>query len=176
MFIRTPFWTHSWARWIQYTSSHYVSLRSSVTVWESTPGSRKWYPPFGFFRLKCCMHSHVSHASCMPFPFHIPCFDHRNSIWRTVLTMKFLLIQFSPVPCYFLLLWSKNSPQNLFASTHYLCFFVKVEDQVSHLYEKTGKTIVYFLFTFSHRRGPVALYEFVNTWICVRGIIVIGEC
>jgi hypothetical protein len=38
-------------------------------------------------------------------------FDHANNIWWGVQILKFLIMQFSPFPCYLVPLRSKYSPQ-----------------------------------------------------------------
>jgi hypothetical protein len=45
-------------------------------------------------------------------PFHPPSFYHPNNIWRSLQVMKLLIMQSSPVSCYFLPLRSKYAPQH----------------------------------------------------------------
>jgi hypothetical protein len=59
---------------------------------------------FKVFRLKFCMHPHLSYACHMPRPSHPPWFDYpSNTCWRMQI-MKKLIMQFPPASCLFLLL------------------------------------------------------------------------
>jgi hypothetical protein len=42
----------------------------------------------------------------MPLLFHPPWLDHHNNMWWRLQIIKFLIMQFSPASCYFLLLRS----------------------------------------------------------------------
>ena len=59
--------------------------------------------------------------------------------------MKFLNMQFRPVPCY-LSLWGPNiSLSILFWNTLSLCFPIHLRDQVSHPHKITGKIIILYI-------------------------------
>jgi len=96
MFTRAHHLSLSWARWIQSTTSHTISLRSILILSSD--------PCLGFlscsslyiFQPKYCMHfSSLSHAHYMPCSFHPPWLDHPDNVLWSVQVMK-LLVMLSP--------------------------------------------------------------------------------
>jgi hypothetical protein len=62
--------------------------------------------------------------------------------------MKLFIMQFSPIPCHFNPLRSKQSPQHPFSNTLSQCSSLNVTDQVSHPYRTTGKIIAFCILIF----------------------------
>jgi hypothetical protein len=104
-------WSLSWAISIESTPSHLISLRS---IFISSTHQRLGLPsglfPSGFPPISY-MHSPSPHSCYMPGPSHPSWLDHSNyTLWR-VQVMK-LTMQFSPISCYFIPLWSKYPSQH----------------------------------------------------------------
>jgi len=76
---RARYWFLSWARCIQSTPSHPISLK-----FPSTPRSPKWLISFRFPNRIIVHISHLTHPCYFSRPSHSPWFDHPNNIWWTV--------------------------------------------------------------------------------------------
>jgi hypothetical protein len=88
VFTTARHWSLSWARCIQSTPSHPVSLTSHLClVLQSDLFSLGFRTNFVFI-------SHLSHACYMPRPSRIPWFEYHNNIWRSVHVMKFHVMYF----------------------------------------------------------------------------------
>jgi hypothetical protein len=96
VFTRVLHRSLSWARWVQSTPPHTISLVAFFLL---------AFPP------KSYTHSTAPHACYMPFPSQPPWLLFSYCTWRTVQAMKLLIMQFSSVSCHFIPLWSKYSPQ-----------------------------------------------------------------
>ena len=66
--------------------------------------------PSRFSHQKPVCTSPLPHTCYMPRPSHFLRFCRPNSIWWGVQIIKFLIMQFSPLPCYFVPLRPKYSP------------------------------------------------------------------
>jgi hypothetical protein len=146
VFKRALHWSLSWARSVQSTPSHPISLRSFLTLpshlrlgFLSGP-----FPTGVFTKILFAF----LFSSCMPHActLHTPWLNHSNYIWRRVQVMKLLIIQFSPASCHIL----PSSVQNiflsiLFSNTVSLCSSLNVRGKVSHPYKTIGKIIVCIL-------------------------------
>jgi hypothetical protein len=75
------------------------------------PGSSKWSLCFRFSHQNPVSTSPLPHKCYMPCPSHSSRFNHPNNIWWRVQIINLLIMQFSPLPCYLVLLRSKYSPQ-----------------------------------------------------------------
>jgi hypothetical protein len=106
--IRIRRWSHSWARFIQFTFS-YPTIHSNIILLPK-PRPSKWSRPFRISGQNCVYPSHFSHACYMPHPSNIPLYDHPNNIWWSEQVMKFLTVQSSTASPHFLPLRSKYSP------------------------------------------------------------------
>jgi hypothetical protein len=72
--------------------------------------------------------------------------------------MKLLIMQFAPISCHFIHLWSKYSLQHPVSNTLSRCSSLNVRDQVSHPYRTTGEIIVFNFYVFTQqKREPKAL-------------------
>jgi len=107
-FTRSRHLSLSWARSIQSISSHPTSGRSILILSSHLRlGSFSQFSP-----PKPCIHYYSPHTCYMPHPPHSSRFDHSNNIWWGVEIIKLLVMQFSPFPCYLVLLRTKYSPQH----------------------------------------------------------------
>jgi hypothetical protein len=101
----------SWARWIQSTPHHSMSLRSILML-----SSHLRVGPYinEVFRSQdfVCI-SNRSHTCYMPRPS----LSHHHNIWWSVQVMKFLIMHPALPSCHFLPLRSKYSPQHLVLKT-----------------------------------------------------------
>ena len=97
-------------------------------------------------------HIFYPHTCYMTRPSHSP-FDHPNNIWWGQQVTKFPIMQFSPLPCYFVLLRTNFFLSILFSNTLSLRSSHNVSNQVSRPY-KTGKIIVLYhsIFIFLHSK------------------------
>ena len=80
-----------------------------------------------------CFHQNPVHAFPLPHTCHSYWFDHPNNIWREAKIMKFLTMQYPPLPCYLVPLRLKCLSQHTIVR-HRQPVFPNVRDQVSHPY------------------------------------------
>jgi hypothetical protein len=95
--------SHAWAKSIQSTPPHPISLRS-ILILSSHRRLRLptgLFPP-GFPIRTLCAFLFSPHACYMPCPSHPNWLDHSNYIWQRVQVMKLLITQFSPTSYYFI--------------------------------------------------------------------------
>ena len=78
------------------------------------PGSLKWSPSFRFPHQKPVSASPLPHTRYMTYPSHSSPFHHPNNIWWGVQTIKLLVMQIRPLPCYPVPLRTKYSLQHPF--------------------------------------------------------------
>ena len=102
----------SWARSIQCIPSHptswifililssHLRLGLASSLFPSGVPTKFLYTPI------------LPHTCYMPHPSHYSRFDHPSSIWW-VQIINFLIMYFSPLPCYLILLGPEYSLQNL---------------------------------------------------------------
>jgi hypothetical protein len=110
MFTRACHWSLSSARYIQTTPSQPISLPSILFLFSHL----HLHPPSGLIPSDFpteILYS-FSHACYMLHSPHLPWFDRPNNIWRSMLVMKLLIMQYSPASCHFLSIRSKYSPQH----------------------------------------------------------------
>jgi hypothetical protein len=83
------------ARWVRFTTSYLVSLRS---IFISTSNLFLRLPSSTFFRFP----QKIPYKFCyMPHPLLFPWFDCPNNIWWAEQNMRLLTAQFSPIYCHF---------------------------------------------------------------------------
>jgi hypothetical protein len=97
VFRRERHWSLSWARCIQSTTSHPISLRSililSCHLHLPLPNG---LIPSGFpIKIFLCMF-HVSHTCYMPRLSHANLFDHTNNVWWNVQFMTLIMLRLHP--------------------------------------------------------------------------------
>ena len=73
----------------------------------------------------------LPHTCNMPCPSQSFLFYHRNYIWSIVQSIKFLVMQSSPLPCYLVPLRPKSPPQHPVSKIFGLFSYLTVSDQVS---------------------------------------------
>ena len=76
------------------------------------PGSSKWLHSLTFTHLNPVRTSPLYHTCYMPHPSHSSGFDHLNNVWEGVQIIKFLILWFSPLPCYLVPLRHIYLPQH----------------------------------------------------------------
>jgi hypothetical protein len=113
MFTRARHWSLFWARWLQSTPSHTISLRSILIL----SSHLRLGLPSGL--VPSCFPTKISRAfltspmrATCPARSHPPLSDHPNYIWWSAQVMKFLIMQSSPASRHFLSLRSKYSLQH----------------------------------------------------------------
>jgi hypothetical protein len=134
VFTTRRHWSLSWARRIQSTHPHNISLRAVPMLSSQLhtglqsglfPSVFPIKPPVNF--------SHLSHACYMSRSSHSPWFDHPNNIWWSVQFMKLLITQSPPTSYHFLPLKLKYSHHSVLKRPPL------IRDQVSRPYKTTGK-------------------------------------
>jgi hypothetical protein len=106
MFTRALHWFLSWARWILSIPPHPISLRFSLILSSHLcVGLRGCLFWLSHQNGKCI--TLLPHSCYMPYSSHPPWLDHSNYTWRRVQVMKLLVMQFSPISCYFIPLQPK---------------------------------------------------------------------
>jgi hypothetical protein len=109
----------SWAKCIQSTTLHPISVRSILILLSHLhsalfpSGSQQKY-----------IISHISHTCYMSRPPHSPRFDRPSNIWWRLSFMKLLIVQSSPAARHFLPLRSKYSPQHSVRRHRQAVFFL----------------------------------------------------
>jgi len=78
---------------------YFTKIDSDITF-PSTPRSSEWSLPFRFSDQNIICISYLSHAFCIPRPYHLPWLDHPYTIWWSVHVMKLLIMQSSPAFCH----------------------------------------------------------------------------
>jgi hypothetical protein len=80
-------WSLSWARWIQSTPSHPISLRSILILsFHLCLRLSNGVFPTGFPKILGT--SHNFHACYMPRPSQPPWLDHPNNIWLSIQVLR----------------------------------------------------------------------------------------
>jgi hypothetical protein len=67
--------------------------------------------------------------------------------------MKLLVMKFSPLPCYLVLLGPNILLDTLFSNIFSLRSSLNISDQVSHTYKTTGKIMVLYISTPYREKG-----------------------
>jgi hypothetical protein len=94
VFTTARHWPLSWARCIQFTTSHPISLHSILILSSSLRlGLPSGLLPSGFYIKNNVFVSNISRACYMFHPSHPPKFDHPNNIWWIVQVMKLLIMR-----------------------------------------------------------------------------------
>jgi len=137
VFTRAHHWFLSWARCIQSTSSHPISLTSILLL---------------FSHLRLGFPSDFFHSD---FPAKI------LLRFSSLKVRKFFIMESSPAFYHFLPLRSKHPLSTLFSDTVNLCSYLNVRDQLLHPYKTTGKTTVLCVY------AQKFLYCIQMTWIQV---------
>jgi hypothetical protein len=107
VFTRALHLSLSWARTIQFISSHPISLRSVLVLLPnyvlafSVVFFLLAFPPISY------MHSYLTHSCYMLCPSYPPLLDQCNYTLRRVQVMRLLIMQFSPTSCHLISLRSK---------------------------------------------------------------------
>jgi hypothetical protein len=91
-----------------YLSKMHFNIVHPLTSWSS-----QWSLSFWLSHKYPISIPILPHSCYMPRPYHSLSLDHSNYTWRRVQVMKLLIMQFSPMSCHFIPLWSKYSPQHL---------------------------------------------------------------
>jgi hypothetical protein len=126
---------------VRAPSSHFLNIHFNIVL-PFMPGSFEWSSSLRF--------SHQNrrpHSSYMPYPCQSSWFDHPNDIWWGVQSIKFLVMQSSPLLCYLVPLRPSYPPQHLILEN--LHSSLNVNDQVSHPYKTTGKFMVMYILIFT---------------------------
>jgi len=90
-------------------------------------------------------HQNLEYACCLPYtrymphPSHSSRFYHPKNTGWAVQIIKFLVIEFSPLPSHLLPLRPKYSPNTLFLHTLSLHSSLSVSDQIPHPYKTSAK-------------------------------------
>ena len=113
---------------------------------------------------KYCIISLLSHAYHVSRPIYRPGVCRPNYIWGGVQIRKVLIMQSSPVSCFFLRLRFKydyaNSLQHAILR-HIKCFFLSVRG-VSHVYTTGNNEVLYTLLNFKFCRLQTIRYNILN--------------
>jgi hypothetical protein len=130
----------SWARWIQSTPSHLITLTSIIMLsYHLRLDLPNCLFPSGF--LTKILHAFLISPMRSTFPAHLtpPLFYQPNDIWWSAQVMKLLIMQFSPASPTSSLLGPNILLSTLFSNTLNLCSYLNIKDQTSHPYKTTGK-------------------------------------
>ena len=133
-----------WARWIQVTWFHPISL-SFILVLFSQPHFRllRGIFPSGSPHQNCSSNFILLHACHKPIP---PChlwFDRPENIWRWVYIIKLLVIQLPP-SSYFFPFRLNVCLSTLSSKTHNLSIFRNLRDLDSHPRVTTVKIVFHY--------------------------------
>ena len=104
------------------------------------------------------------HTRYMPRPSHSSRFYHLNNIGWRVQIIKFLIMQFSPLTCYLVLLGPNILLSTLFSNTLSLRSSLNDSDQVSHPYKTIGRIIVLHVLIFKFLDSKLEDKRFCKEW------------
>jgi hypothetical protein len=93
-----------------YQSNPHYSILSKIhfdTVDPPMSWSSQWSLSFWLSHQYPISIPLLPHSCYMSRPSHPSWLDHSNYTWRRVQVMKLLIMQFSPISCHFIPLWSK---------------------------------------------------------------------
>jgi hypothetical protein len=113
-------WTLSWARRVQSTSSHPVSISSILLLSLHLCIVSQVSLPFKFTNYKVVYIYQQPHACYIPFPFHPPSDVHLNNIWWRVQIMELFIMQCFQFPIISSLLGPSILLSTLFSETLYI--------------------------------------------------------
>ena len=112
-------------------------------------GLRKWSFPLRFSHQSPVHTSPLTNLCYITRPSHSSRLYQPNNIWwGGVRNSRPLIMQFSPLPYYFVPLRPKYSPQHLILKNLSRRFSTTVRGQVSHPYKTTRKIIVLYILIF----------------------------
>ena len=132
--------------------------------------------PSRFSHQKPVCTSPLPHTCYMPRPSHFLRFCRPNSIWWGVQIIKFLIMQFSPLPCYFVPLRPKYSPLHPTLKHPQPMFLRYCERQVSHPYKTTREIIIrYILIIFGWQTGRQKILHWMIVSIPGRSLRLTGN-
>ena len=92
-------------------TSYFLKINLNIIL-SSTPGSSKWSLSHRFPHQNPVYASPLPHTRYMPCPSHSSPFYRPKNIGWAVQIVQLLIMQFSPLPCYFFPRRSKYSPQH----------------------------------------------------------------
>jgi hypothetical protein len=139
VFTRAYHWFLCWAKWVHFTSSYPVSLRSFQCCTSSAPRSSIW--PLSFRLLRKSSYSFT--FSPTRATYHV-CFIIVHFVILRMFSWGKILISYWRVNSYFL--GSNTLLSTFFSNTLRLWSTFGVKDQVLHPYETVGKNIVFKCF------------------------------
>ena len=90
--------------------SHFLKIHFNI-IFPPMPASSEWFFYSVLPTKNPVYTSPCPHTCYMPRPSHSARFDHPNHIWWAVQIIKLLIMQFTPLPCYFVPLRPKYLPQ-----------------------------------------------------------------
>jgi len=99
------------ARSVHNPTSHFLMIHLNIILL-SMPGSSKWSLDLRFPHQTPLWTSNLPHTCYMHRPSQSSRFYHSHNIWWAVQIIKFLIMQFSQLPCHLVLLRHKYSPQH----------------------------------------------------------------
>jgi hypothetical protein len=137
LFTGGGYLSSSWARLIQYIQSHPI-LEDQLS---HHPYFYAGLTPFfqDSSPKPTCFFPHTCH---IPRPSHLPLYHLPNHNLFTVQIMKLLIMQFSPVSCYYFPLRPIISISTLFSSTPSLYYCFKMKFNVLHANRTTNLAVI----------------------------------
>ena len=152
------------AQYSPYPTSHFLQIHLNIIL-PSMPGSPQWSLPPRFPHQNPVHTSPLHHIHYMPHPSHSSRFYHLHNIGWGVQNIKFLIMKFSPFPCYLVPLRPKYSPQHPILKHPQPMFLPQCQWPSFTPIQNKGKIIALYISVFKFLDSKLEDKRFCSKWL-----------